>query len=207
MKKKGLKETVLLVLLCLLSVVVFAQELEEAVYGYKDGMALVMGVKKPVKPNGAAVVMVVSGGFRSNWNQARNQARLSQPLTDRGYTLFFVMHGSAPRYAGLDAIADIRYAVRFIRYNAVRFGIDGNRIGITGGSSGGETSLCIATQGDDGNPESEDPVERESSRVQAVACFFPLTNFVDWDFNHDEYGLGPKQRANQSPFAHTRLNP
>lgn len=184
-----------------------AQELKKISYGSKDGMDLVMGVKKPKNPNGAGVIMVVSGGFKSSWEQALNMSHLSSPLTARGYTLFFVIHSSQPRYAALDAINDVRRAVRFIRYHAEKFEIDGNRLGITGGSSGGETSLCIATQSDDGNPRSEDPVERESSRVQAVACFFPLTDFINWDFKHDEYGLGLKQRANQSPFGHVRLNP
>lgn len=185
----------------------FAQSLEKVTYGTKDGMDLVMAVKKPQEPNGAGIIMVVSGGFQSGWQQAENLSFKSQPLTNHGYTLFFVMHGSAPRYAGMDAISDVRRAVRYVRHNAKTFGIDGNRLGITGGSSGGQTSLCIATQADDGNLKSKAPVERESSRVQAVACFFPLTDFINWDFNHDEYSLGPKQRANTAPFAHTKLNP
>ena len=183
---------------------IMASNLYKVSYGTKDGMELVMGVKSPVNANGAAVVMVVSGGFKSSWEQAVNMSRLSQPLTDRGYTLFFVVHGSAPRYAALDAMADVRRAIRYIRHNASEYGIDANRIGITGGSSGGHTSLCIATCGDDGHPDSDDPVERESSKVQAVACFFPLADLVNWDFSHDEFGLGTKQRANEAPFAHTR---
>lgn len=204
-----MKKSIFITLILLIAVAAdsFAQELEKVAYGQKDGMDLVMGVKKPAKPNGAGVIMVVSGGFRSSWQQAQNMSRLSQPLTEYGYTLFFVIHGSMPRYAGLDAIGDVRRAVRYVRHNAAEFGIDGNRLGITGGSSGGQTSLCIATQADDGNPDADDPVERESSRVQAVACFFPLTDFVNWDFDHDEFGLGPKQRANITPFAHTELNP
>lgn len=190
-----------------ISVNCFAQNLQKVTYGQKDGMDLVMGVKKPAKPNAAGIIMVVSGGFRSSWQQAQKMSQISQPLTDKGYTLFFVIHRSMPRYAGLDAIEDVRRAVRYIRHNASKFNIDGKRLGITGGSSGGQISLCIATQADNGNPNAEDPVERESSHVQAVACFFPLTDFINWDFNHDEFKLGPKQRANITPFAHTKLNP
>ena len=36
------------------------------------------------------------------------------------------------------------------------------------------------TAGDAGNPTSKDPVEKESSRVQAVACFFPPTDFLNY---------------------------
>src|SRR5207245_1043592 len=41
-------------------------------------------------------------------------------------------------------------------------------------------SLMLGTAGDKGNPKATDPVERESSRVQAVACFFPATDFLNY---------------------------
>ena len=59
-------------------------------------------------------------------------------------------------------------------------GIDPNRIGITGGSAGGHLSLMIGTAGDAGDPKATDPVDRASSRVQAVACFFPPTDFLNY---------------------------
>ena len=36
------------------------------------------------------------------------------------------------------------------------------------------------TAGTAGNPEANDPVERFSSRVQAVACFYPPTDFLNY---------------------------
>ena len=36
------------------------------------------------------------------------------------------------------------------------------------------------TAGDKGDPKAKDPVDRESSRVQAVACFFPPTDFLNY---------------------------
>ena len=36
------------------------------------------------------------------------------------------------------------------------------------------------TAGDNGNPKAADPVDRESSRVAAVACFFPPTDFLNY---------------------------
>ena len=38
----------------------------------------------------------------------------------------------------------------------------------------------LGTAGDMGNPDARDPVDRESSRVQAVACFFPPTDFLNY---------------------------
>jgi hypothetical protein len=36
------------------------------------------------------------------------------------------------------------------------------------------------TAGEAGDPKAKDPVDRISSRVQAVACFFPPTDFLNY---------------------------
>ena len=38
----------------------------------------------------------------------------------------------------------------------------------------------LGMAGDDGDPQAKDPVLRASSRVQAVACFFPPTDFLNY---------------------------
>jgi len=77
-------------------------------------------------------------------------------------------------------------AVRFIRYHAKDYGIDPDRIGVTGASAGGHLSLMLGTAGAKGDPNAKDPVDRESSRVQAVACFFPPTDFLNYGKPGDE---------------------
>src|SRR5262245_40938270 len=39
----------------------------DVVYGHKAGMALTFDIYRPARPNGAAVVSIVSGGWRSGW--------------------------------------------------------------------------------------------------------------------------------------------
>lgn len=148
----------------------------DLIYGRKDGMALTMDVFAPKKANGAAVVLAVSGGYFSG-AQMINPGYL-RPLLDRGYTVFAVVHGSQPRYQVPDIIRDMQRAVRFIRHHAKDYGIDAARIGATGGSSGGNLSLMIGIPSGKGDPKARDPVDRESSQVQAVACFFPPTDFL-----------------------------
>jgi len=152
---------------------------EDVIYGRKPGLALTMDVFTPTaKANGAAVIWCVSGGWFSS-HESINGGAVDE-YTKRGYTVFAVVHGSQPKYAIPEVLQDMHRAVRFIRYNAKKFGIDPDRIGITGGSAGGHLSLMQGTAGKDGDPKSKDPVERESSRVQAVACFFPPTDFLNW---------------------------
>ena len=98
----------------------------------------------------------------------------------RGYTVFAIVHGTQPKFTVPEIIQDVHRAVRYIRYHARDYRIDPDRLGITGGSAGGHLSLMLATAGMVGDPKAKDPVERVSSRVQAVACFFPPTDFLNW---------------------------
>ena len=152
---------------------------EDVIYGRKQGTALTMDVFRPRgNANGAAVIVVVSGGFFSSHEAI--SPPLIRPLLDRGYTVFAVVHGSQPRYTVPEIIGDLNRAVRFIRHHAGNYGVDPQRLGITGASAGGHLSLMLGTAGGPGAPDAKDPVERESSRVQAVACFFPPTDFLNY---------------------------
>ncbi len=55
--------------------------------------------------NGAAIVVVVSGGFRSA-HESINPL-LIRPVVARGYTVFAVVHGSQPQYTVPEIIQDI----------------------------------------------------------------------------------------------------
>jgi acetyl esterase/lipase len=152
---------------------------EDVVYGRKFGTALTMDVLTPKSgANGAAIVWVVSGGWFSD-HAAINPVGVDE-LIKRGYTVFAVVHGSQPRYTIPEIVADMNRAVRFIRHHAGEYQIDPDRIGITGGSAGGHLSLMQGTAGDIGNPLAKDPIDKTSSRVQAVACFFPPTDFLNY---------------------------
>jgi acetyl esterase/lipase len=154
-------------------------------------MALTMDVYTPKdNANGAAVVAVVSGGWISDNPFIVNAVVgnfVAEPVK-RGYTVFAVFHGSQPKFTIPEIVGDLNRAVRYIRHHAADYHVDANRIGITGGSAGGHLSLMQGTAGDMGNAESQDPVERESSRVQAVACLFPPTDFLNYG-NPDKYAF------------------
>jgi len=182
-----MKRILLAGLVCLAwfsSVALFAQDkpaytrTEDVIYGRKFGTALTLDVFEPAKKNGAAVFWMVSGGFFSDHGSIR--PNWFTPLLDRGYTVFAVVHGSQPRFIIPEIEGDIHRAVRFVRHNAGRWSIDPNKFGISGGSAGGHLSLTMGTQGGPGKADAKDPIDRESSAVQAVACFFPPTDFLNW---------------------------
>jgi acetyl esterase/lipase len=155
---------------------------KEIIYARKYGTALTMDVFSPKKEaNGAGVIFAVSGGWYSDRAFIDgNIGAFVQPLLDKGYTVFAVMHGSNPKYALPEILDQMNRSVRFIRHNAKDYGIDPNRLGITGGSAGGHLSLMQGCAGKDGDPKAADPIDRLSSRVQAVVSFYPPTDFLNW---------------------------
>ena len=155
---------------------------QDIIYQRKFGAALTFDLFTPTQnPNGAAVILVVSGGWYSSHEAIDGMAPLFiAPLTRRGYTVFAVVHGSQPKFTIPEILTDMNRAVRFIRHHAAEYHVDPNRFGITGGSAGGHLSLMQGFAGDLGDRNAKDPIDRESSRVQAVACFDPPTDFLNY---------------------------
>jgi acetyl esterase/lipase len=79
-----------------------------------------------------------------------------------------------------DQVGDIRRAVRFIRHHAAEFGVDGQRLGISGSSSGGLLALAVGLNHRPGNPTAADVVDHESDGVRAIGCFFPPTDLLNF---------------------------
>lgn len=165
------------------------QRTEDVIYGRKPGVALTLDVFQPAQPNHYGVVWVVSGGWFSSHEAINAKAIL--PYLKRGYTVFAVVHGSQPKYQIPEIVQDMHRSIRFIRSQAGRFGINPDKIGVTGGSAGGHLSLMLATQGGPGNPKAKDIVDSNSSAVQAVGCFFPPTDFLNYgEPGKDGVGFG-----------------
>ncbi|CAN5786270.1 alpha/beta hydrolase [soil metagenome] len=164
-----------------------AQDIEhisDLIYTKHDGVALTMDVFKPAKANGAGIIKIISGGWKSNHNQINDGG-----WTKAGYTTFVVVHGSQPRFQVEEIVADLNRAVRYIRANATKYGVDPQKLGVTGGSAGGHLSLMLATRGGAGDGNAKDGIDRESSEVQAVACFYPPTDYLNW-FEEGDNAVG-----------------
>ncbi|MBI1374234.1 MAG: alpha/beta fold hydrolase [Phycisphaera sp.] len=158
----------------------------DVVYGHKDGMALTFDVIHPAAPNGSGVLYMVSGGWYSGWTPPRNMVGMARPMLDAGITVFIVRHGSAPRYTVPEAIDDVRRAVRVVHMRAKEYGVDADRLGVTGGSAGGHLTCMLATTGDDGAPDAKDEVLRFPSRIAAAVALFPPTDLRGWTTNPPE---------------------
>jgi acetyl esterase/lipase len=116
---------------------------------------------------------MVSGGWYSRWAPPEQRAEQFKDMLDAGFVVIPVHHGSSPRYYVPEAYADVSRAVRHIRLHAPHYGVDPNRLGVTGGSAGGHLSLMLGLNADAGDPNSSDEVLHESNAVAAVVAYFP----------------------------------
>jgi len=164
---------------------------KDIVYGERNGRPLTYDVITPAGGgNGRGVLFLVSGSWKSKPGSVRPW--LAAPMVREGFTVFAVCHHSQPEVSVMDIVADIGRAVRHIRHGAEARGIDPERLGISGGSSGGHLSLMMATRGGPGDPAAADPIDRESSEVQAAAVFFPVTDLIDLgDSTENLHDSGP----------------
>jgi acetyl esterase/lipase len=191
LKPQAMKSFRLLAITALATIItpLCAQEPEhirDLIYTKHDGVALTMDVFKPANPNGAGIIKIVSGGWKSNHKGISDGG-----WPKAGYTTFVVVHGSQPRFQVEEIVTDLNRAVRFVRANAAHYGVDPMKLGVTGSSAGGHLSLMLATRGGDGNAGAADPVDRESSAVQAAACFYPPTDYLNWFEDGDNaVGIG-----------------
>ncbi|MBL8221230.1 MAG: alpha/beta hydrolase [Bryobacterales bacterium] len=167
------------------------ERIDGVVYGVRNGTPLTLDVLRPSgsNRNGLGIALVVSGGWRSK-RAGETPAWMAAPLLRAGYTIFAICHISQPRSTVMEIIEDMNRGVRFVRHHARQYGVDPQRIGITGGSAGGHLSLMLATRGGPGDPNAPDPVDRESSAVQAVAIFYPVTDLLNLGPSTENLGDG-----------------
>lgn len=162
--------------------------LPDIVYGHKDGMALTYDVLRPSDPNGAAVALMVSGGWVSEWSPPDEwlERPIVQELTGRGFTVALVRHGSSPRFKVPDAVADARLAIADLRERAGSLGVDPARLGVMGYSAGGHLSLSVGLRAEGPGDGPDAPAEARENQVAAIVAYFPPVDLRGW--------AGPSER-------------
>jgi len=154
----------------------------DAVYATIDGVDFYMDVFVPngtaapeyLGPNekgkGLAIIDVVSGAWSAGRGKLKDheQARFFSIFTAHGYTLFAIRPGSKGDYDALDMVDHVRHGIRYVKANAEQYGIDPDRIGLTGASAGAHLAALTVTS------------QREDT-VKALGIFFPPADFLDWE--------------------------
>ena len=135
-----------------------------ASYGKREMQLDLWRPKADTKPL-PAIICIHGGGWYKG--DRSSMANLAQALAAKGFvtaTISYRLSGEAKFPA---AIQDCKAAVRFLRANAVKFGIDAKAIGVAGLSAGGHLAALLTTSGGVKELEGEGGNADQSSAVQA----------------------------------------
>jgi acetyl esterase/lipase len=146
------------------------KQLTDVAYGTHPRQVLDFYQAASDKPT--PVVFYIHGGGWQNGDKKTNpKPFLDQGISVVGINYRFVRNGvedkvEPPVRAPLE---DAARALQFVRSKAAEWNLDKTRIGATGGSAGGCSSLWLAFHDDMADPASDDPVARESTRLYCAA--------------------------------------
>jgi len=131
----------------------------------------------PSVATGASILVIPGGGHRELVFNAEgtDTAKILNPI---GVAVFVLKYRLAraensPYSLPLHAKQDAKRALRYIRSRAQQWGLDSNRVGVMGFSAGGEVASFIAYEGDEGQVNATDRVERYSNKPDFQILIYP----------------------------------
>jgi acetyl esterase/lipase len=135
-----------------------------------------------------AVLMIHGGGWRQGDKAEERTAAICATLAENGYAVFSTNYKLNVGYrddvnklhltevAWPQNFADCKSAVRFLRREAKRFGIDPARIGVMGCSAGGHLALLVGATTGHGEMNKLGLYPEESSEVSCVVDFYGVAD-------------------------------
>ena len=143
--------------------------------------------------NGTAVVICPGGGYSGLAMQKEGQ-EVAEWLRSNGIVGVVLRYrcggGKNQQPVPLD---DAKRAIRTVRAKAAELGVDPQKIGILGFSAGGHLASTAATMFEEGKPDAEDAIERQSSRPDFTVLVYPVITLVGEAAHHGSRNnlLGP----------------
>ncbi|WP_040950425.1 alpha/beta hydrolase, partial [Gorillibacterium massiliense] len=122
----------------------------------------------------AAVVVLPGGGYQ--YLAEHEGEPVARWLNTLGIHAFVLDYRVAPYHHPVPLL-DTQRAIRMVRHLAGDRGINAAQIGILGFSAGGHLASTAGTHFDYGHADSEDPIERCSSRPDAMILCYPVISF------------------------------
>ena len=121
------------------------------------------------------LVSIHGGGFVLGNKSVAPQ--LLKECLDAGISVAAISYRYSTQAIAPAPFHDGARAVQFLRFKAKEWNIDPKRIAATGGSAGAGISLWLGFHDDMANPNSDDPILRQSTRLTCVAVFDGQTSY------------------------------
>jgi acetyl esterase/lipase len=122
------------------------------------------------------VALLIHGGGWMNGDKTSYGTTAIQPLLDQGISVAsinyrFILQAMEQKVEPpvKACLYDAARALQTIRSKASEWNLDPKRVGATGGSAGACTSLWLALHNDLADPNSSDPIARQSTRLSCAA--------------------------------------
>ncbi len=114
------------------------------------------------------IIHIHGGGFRQGDITDKTTSRIAAEYNRHGVAYADVEYRLLDEAQLPQILRDCARAVQFLRYYADKYNLDKKRVASFGGSAGAGTSFWLATHDDLTDPDAEDPVLRQSSRICAA---------------------------------------
>ena len=139
-------------------------------YGKEERQVLHLWLPKTKAP-APLVLHYHGGGFVVGDIREKTQSRTAAVCNAAGIAYADVEYRLLNQAMLHEIMNDCARAVQFLRHNAKKYNLDKTRVASYGESAGASASLWLATIDDQADPNSKDPVLRESSRLSAAGGF------------------------------------
>lgn len=155
---------------------------KDVVYGKGGGVDLKLNLSRPkdVKGDKLPCVVVIHGGGWAAGDKSGHDD-LTWKFARAGYVSATVGYRFAPAHVFPAQVNDVKCAIRFLRANSDKYGLDSRRIGAVGFSAGAHLSMMLATMDKEDGLEGDGGSAGESSKVQAAVAYFGPTDLAATD--------------------------
>lgn len=147
----------------------------EIKYGNHERNVLDLWKAKADKPT-PLLVFIHGGGFRAG-DKSQLNAELLNECLESGISVASINYRLTDTATFPAPMHDGGRAVQFLRSKAAEWNLDPKRVACSGGSAGAGISLWLAFHDDLAKPKSDDPVERQSTRLTCAAVMGAQTSY------------------------------
>jgi acetyl esterase/lipase len=131
---------------------------------------------RPAGTRSPAILEIHGGGWVGGDKASAREFNIGTTLAKAGYVVASINYEMTEGRRWPTNLHDCKNAVRFLRANADKYGIDVENIGVTGGSAGGHLALMVAYTSGVQGLEPDAPYPGVSSAVKCVVNMYGITD-------------------------------
>jgi acetyl esterase/lipase len=174
---------------------------KDIVYASRDGLDLMLDVGKVEEQQGRlpAIIYLPGNSWGAAWGFAWDRSQGLIPIMQTAregyvvisidYSPISIKEGGKTKFPFPTQIYDVKNAIRWVRAHADQYGIDPEKIGLLGWSSGGHLALLAALTGPKDNLDGDVKYAENTCDVQAVVTIGAPTdmaaNYADYPDDRD----------------------